>query len=127
MVVLFFYGNNIVGGDKTNIFSLWSIGKFLKEKENSCFNIHQLCSNYLSYYYGNSAFFSLFHIQMMKRLYLFFPIYIDSMNKIQWKSYLILLSLPIKECHFYYSLLLFCGDNLYELNRLIQSNLYLRI
>ena len=111
----------------TNIFSLWSIGKFMNEKEASCFNIQQLCSNYLSYYYGNSFYYSLFHIQMMRKLYQYFPIYMDVMNQIHWNSYLILLGLPSKECYFYYSLLLFCGDNISELNCLIQSGLYFRI
>ncbi|MBR3211369.1 MAG: hypothetical protein IKF71_05495 [Bacilli bacterium] len=110
-----------------SIFSLWLIGRFLKEKESSCGNIHQVCSNYLSYYYGNSFCYSLSQIRKMKQFYLYFPIFIECMNQIRWSSYLELLKLPSKECYFYYSLLLFCGDDLLELKRLIYSDLYMRI
>ena len=127
MVIFFLFGNNIVGGDYISILYLWNIGKFLIEKEKTCFNIHQVCSNFLSYYYGNSSFYSLFYIQMMKKLYCYFPIYMDPMNRIDWSSYLELLKLPYKECYFYYGILLFCGDDLGELKQLIHSNIYLRI
>ncbi len=71
--------------------------------------------------------FSLHHIIMMRKLYLYFPMYLDSMSKINWNSYLELLMLKKKECYFYYNLLLFCGDDSLELKKLIHSNLYCRI
>ena len=127
MVILFFYENNMIGGDIINISSLWNIGRFMDKKGCTCSNIHQVCSNFLSYYYGNSSYFSLFHIQMMKKLYDYFPIFLDKMNLIEWSSYIEILKLSQKECYFYYKLLLFCGDDLVELKKLIQSNLFLRV
>ena len=96
-------------------------------KKKSCLNIHSTCSNFLSYYYGNSNSFSLFHIQMMEKFYKYFPIYIDSMSHINWNSYLELLQLGREECYFYYSILVFCGDDLLEMRKLINSNIYSRI
>lgn len=95
--------------------------------ENKHSNGHFSCSSFLSYYFGNSFMFSLHHIIMMQRLYLYFPIYLESMNRINWASYLELLMLKRKECYFYYNLLLFCGDNSVELKNLIKSDLYCRI
>ena len=110
-----------------DVFSFWKIGKFIQGKKYSCFNIHITCSNYLSYYYGNSHRFSLFHIQMMEKLYSYFPIFSERMREIRWDSYLELLSLKPKECYFYYHILLFCGDDFDELKQLIRTNLYSRI
>ena len=110
-----------------DIFSIWKVGRFLSEKTFSCENIHRSCSNFLSYYYGNSSRFSLIHIVMMRRLYLYFPIFIPCMCQIQWNSYLELLKLNREECYFYYKILLFCGDDIQELKQLIYSNYYLRI
>ena len=127
MVILFSFLNNIVGGEFMDVFSLWKIGRFISEKKNSCGNIHKECSNFLSYYYGNSYRFSLLHIQLMERFYSYFPIFVDCMNNIQWNSYIPLLLLNQKECYFYYRILLFCGDDSHELFRLIHSDLYSRI
>ncbi len=110
-----------------NVLSLWNIGKFIRDNYYSCMNVHISCSKYLSYYYGNSYFYSLFYIRMMEKLYLYFPIYLDQMSLIKWDSYLELLKLNRKECYFYYHILLFCGDDLNELKKMIYSNLYLRI
>ena len=127
MVILFFYGNNINGVIIIDVYSLWNIGRFMIEKKDNCVNVHNLCSNFLSYYYGNSHTYSLFHIQMMEKFYSYFPIFLDSMKKICWKSYLELLKLNPKECYFYYGILLFCGDNYQEIKNLIDSCLYSRI
>lgn len=127
MVIIFFFLNNKIGGDTLNILSFWKVGKFVEEKMDSCFNPHEKCSNFLSYYYGNSNRYSLNHILMMKKLYSYFPIYINCMDEVCWDSYLELLKLNPEECYFYYRILLFCGDNSLELKRMIQSNLYFRI
>ncbi|MBP5679121.1 MAG: hypothetical protein J6X28_04765 [Bacilli bacterium] len=110
-----------------DIFSFWKVGKFLREKEGSCSNIQRACSCFLSYYYGNSYQFSLLHIHMMKKLYSYFPVFLDPMQYIHWNSYLELLKLDPEECYFYYHILLFCGDNYDELKNLIQNKIYLRI
>ena len=110
-----------------DIFSYWKIGQFVQNKKDVCRNIHLSCSSFLSYYYGNSFFFSLYYIRMMEKLYFYFPIFLDCMRKIHWNSYLQLLSLCKKECYFYYQILLFCGDDSFELEKLIQSKLYFRI
>ena len=127
MVILFSFWNNTLGGDFIDILSLWKIGKFLKDKEKSCFNVHKICSDYFSYYYGNSYQFSLVHIQMMEKLYYYFPIYCEKMKNIHWNSYLELLKLSKRECYFYYYILLFCGDDYFELKQLICNDLYSRI
>ena len=64
---------------------------------------------------------------MMRRFYLYFPIFLDVMKKIHWKSYLELIQLNRLECYFYYSISLFCGDDYLELKKLIDSKLYSRI
>ena len=120
MVILFFFENNNIGGDIIDVYSLWNVGRFMIEKKDNCNNVHNLCSNFLSYYYGNSHTYSLFHIQMMERLYSYFPIYC-------WNSYIELLKLNPKECYFYFGILLFCGDNYNEIKNLIDSNLFSRI
>ena len=127
MVILFFFENNNIGGDIIDVFSLWNVGRFMIEKRDNTYNVHSICSNFLSYYYGNSHTYSLFHIQMMERLYSYFPIFLDSMRKICWNSYIELLKLNKSECYFYYGILLFCGDNHKDIKDLIESNLYSRI
>ena len=99
----------------------------MKNHQNHHYQVCNTCSRFLSYYYGNSHQYSLFHIQMMKKFYSYFPIYLNQMNGIHWDSYLELLKLNPTECYFYYHILLFCGDDLMELKNLIQSNLFIRI
>jgi len=67
--------NNIIGGDiiyKINFF--WLIGKFVYDKRNYSDNIIEKCSNYLSYYFGDSYSFSYDNILFMRKFYLYFPI-----------------------------------------------------
>lgn len=105
----------------------WRVGRIIFNAKNSCSNIHLKCSDYLSYYYGDSISYSLDKINLMRKLYLYFPIYLNCMNKINWNSYLEMLKLKKDECYFYYSILLFCGDNSEELKNLIDSKIYQRI
>ena len=42
-----------------NINYYWKIGKFIFDKNNKCLNITIKCSEFLSYYYGNSNLFEL--------------------------------------------------------------------
>lgn len=111
----------------TDILYYWKIGRFMFNAKDSCINIHAKCSDYLSYYYGNSINYSLVNINLIRKLYLYFPIYLDCMDKINWDSYLEMLKLDKKRCYFYYNILLFCGDNSTELKKLINNNLYERI
>lgn len=112
---------------KSNILFYWKIGRFIYNNKDACQNSSSKCSNYLSYYFGDSYKYSLDKINLMKRLYLYFPMYLDCMNNINWNSYLELLKLSKKECYFYYNISLFCGDDYDELKNLIQSNVYSRI
>lgn len=105
----------------------WRVGKILFDGKDSCRNIHIKCSDYLSYYYGDSINYSLNNINLMSKLYLYFPIYLNCMNKIRWRSYLEMLKLGRYECYFYYNLLLFCGDDYDELKNLIDNRIYDRI
>lgn len=129
LIVIFL--NNKVGGDFINKYKLnffWKVGKFTVEKRFLCENIVKRCSSYLAYYFGNSSMFSYENIIFMKKFYLYFPIFIDVMNDLDWNSYIELLSLNDKKmCYFYYNLSLFCKFNYDDLKRVIDNEIYFRI
>ena len=109
------------------IYYFWKIGKFLFDKKSKCLNIVEKTSCFLSYYYGDSNIFSLENINMMKKFYLYFPIYNKYIEKIDWLHYIKILKLSKKECYFYYKLVLFCNCDISELEILINNNVFLRI
>ena len=103
----------------------WSICKFSYEKNKYFDNVLEKLSVYFSYYYGASSIFSLENIRLMRRFYCFFPMYIDSMNKLNWEHYKILVNIFDKnERMFYYQLAIFCKCNDYELNELVKNSYY---
>ncbi len=110
-----------------NINYYWKIGKFIFDKNNKCLNITIKCSEFLSYYYGNSSLFSLKNMKYIKKIYLYFPIYDYHMEYIDWNCYKVLLNLNKCECYFYYYIVLFCNSNLFELTDMINNQIYFRI
>lgn len=105
----------------------WKIGKFLFDKNNMCLNITEKISGFLSYYYGNSSTFSIENINLMKKFYLYFPIYSKYIERINWDCYRRLLILSKKECYFYYKIVLFCNSDKSDLESMIENSIFLRI
>lgn len=132
MDLFLIFTNNKVGGDiismKNQLFFFWRIGKFLVEKKYSCNNIVLKSSNFLSYYYGSSTMFSYENVIFMRKFYLYFPIFLESMNQLEWDSYLELMKLKNRNmCYFYYRVALFCGFCCRDLKCVIDSNIFCRI
>jgi len=126
------FTNNKVGGDiifiRNQLLFFWKVGKFLVEKRYCCNNVVLKSSNFLSYYFGNSKVFSYENVIFMRKFYLYFPIFLDSMYQLDWDSYLILMKLKNRNmCYFYYQLALFCDFCYYDLKCAIDSNIFYRI
>lgn len=69
--------------------------------------------------------FSLNNVYYMKRLYLCFPIFYDSLNKLSFEHYKLLVVInDIKKRYFYFRLALFCRMSVYQLQNLIENNIY---
>lgn len=109
------------------ILFLWKIGRFINFYDKKTDNIVMMVSNYLSYYYGNSYKFSLSNVNLMKKLYMYFPIYTTFIEKLDWNLLKKILILNKKECYFYFRIVLLCHSKPYELERLINTNIYFRI
>ena len=119
-----------MGGDllNTDIFYYWKIGKLLYTLENSSFNIHEKFSNYFSYYYGRSSFYTRENMYLMKRFYLNFPIFYDALNSLSWNQYRLLFQIKDKqEMYFYFRLSLYFHSDLIETSLFIHNNYFLRI
>lgn len=110
------------------LYFFWKVGKFINEKDFLCENIVFKCSSFLSYYFGNSTVFSMENIIFMRKFYLYFPIYIDKMNNLEWDSYLMLMKIKNRNiCYFYYNLSMFCNFDSCQLKNIISSDIYSRI
>ncbi len=131
LYLFLFLSNNKIGGDfinKRQLNFFWKVGKFTVEKKYMCENITKKCSSYLAYYFGNSSMFSYENIIFMKKFYLYFPIFIDNMNDLDWDSYRELLKLNNKKvCYFYFYLSLFCNFKYTDLRSVIENKIYYRI
>lgn len=121
--------NNIIGGDiiyKINFF--WLIGKFVYDKRNYSDNIIEKCSNYLSYYFGDSYSFSYNNILHMRKFYLFFPVYLNKFENISWDYYVDLLKLNNQDiAKFYLKICLFCDMDYSNFKKMINDNIYFSI
>ena len=108
LYLFLFLSNNKIGGDfinKRQLNFFWKVGKFTVEKKYMCENII-----------------------FMKKFYLYFPIFIDNMNDLDWDSYRELLKLNNKKvCYFYYYLSLFCNFKYTDLRSVIENKIYYRI
>jgi len=64
----------------------------------------------------------------MRKFYLYFPIFIEKMNDLDWESYLLLMKIKNKNiCYFYYNLSMFCNFNSLQLKNIIDSDIFFRI
>lgn len=64
----------------------------------------------------------------MRKFYLYFPIFLDKMQELEWKVYVELMKINNKNiCYFYYNLLMFSNCEYNDLKNLISSNIYYRI
>lgn len=107
---------------------IWKIGKIVYDSKDKYENVVEKVSNYFSYYYGNSSFFTRCNVNLMKRFYLEFPIYYKDLEKISWDQYMLILSLNDKrERYFYFYLSLFFKSDLLETAEFINNNYYFRI
>ena len=97
------------------------------DNKKSCSNIIEKSSSFLSYYYGNSNLFSLDNMHIIRKLYLYFPIFNNYLETLNWDYYKVLLKLDKKECYFYYYIVLFCNSDLTDLYEMIENDYYLRI
>jgi hypothetical protein len=129
-----FFSNNIIGGVIINnsinnqLFLFWNIGKFVYEKQKLYDNVIAKVSDFLSYYFGTSKFFTRQDIRYMKLFYLNFPIYYKDLEKIQWNQYKILLNVSDKEeRYFYFRISILFNNNYSETLNLINNNLFLRV
>ena len=120
--------NNNGGGFIYPINFLWQIGKNVYEKKDSCLNVIEKYSIYLSYFYGNSYFFTRENIHFMKKFYLSFPIYYDKLNDISWNQYRLLLFVNNKEeRYFYFYLILLFKSDYLETLEFVNNNYFYRI
>ena len=120
--------NNGGGFIKYPIYYLWQIGKHVYENRNNYNNSVEKYSSFLSYYSGNSYFFSRENIHIMRRLYLSFPIYYDKLNNISWDQYKLLLNIKDKkERFFYFYLTLLFKSDYNETLEFVNNDYFLRI
>ena len=113
---------------KINLYYLWKIGKSIYYKKNKCENVLERYSTYLSYYFGNSSFFTRDNVYFMEKFYLNFPIYYSKLDNISWEQYILLLKINNrKERFFYFYLSLFFNSDITETKDFINNNYYFRI
>lgn len=106
----------------------WNIGKEVFETQKYFDNATDKYSNYFQYKFGMSECFSRENVNLMKKLYLYFPIFNDNLLKLEWGHYLVLLKISDRKRRmFYYNLTLFCCGTIGELNNIINNCLYERI
>lgn len=111
-----------------SIYTFWNIGRLVWNKRNRYNNSIERFSLLCSYYYGNSFLFNREDIRLMRRLYLDFPIYYKTMNKITWNQYKEILTLNDKgERFFYYYLSVFFDSDINETKDFILNDYYSRI
>ena len=110
------------------ILLFWNIGKRVYEYQDTCHNIVERCSNFCSYYYGNSIQFSRENIHLMKRFYMNYPIYTSYLENFSWEQYQLFLKIKDKkERQFYYYLSHFFHSTYEETLSFIHNHYYERI
>ena len=111
-----------------SIYRIWNIGRLVWNKRESYDNPIEKISLICSYFYGNSFLFNREDIRLMRKFYLDFPIYYESMNKITWNQYREILALDDrKERYFYFYLSIFFSSDLLETKEFILNDYYSRI
>lgn len=110
---------------KSRLFLFWNIGKSVYMKQKYYENVYEKYSDFYSYFYGITNYFTRENIRYMKKFYCMFPMYYDSLNKLSWDHYKTLLTINSKsELFFYYRICLFCNSSLDELIYLVSNNFY---
>ena len=113
---------------KNRLYLFWKIGKIACEKQKYYDNVVEKLSDYYSYYFGDSNYFTRESIHMMKKFYINFPIYYKELNNISWNQYRLLLSLSNKnEMYFYFRISLLFFSDYQETLDFINNNYYVRI
>lgn len=106
----------------------WKIGKDVYEKQDQYDNIIKKYSDYYTYLFGNSFLFTRENIHFMKRFYLNFPIFYNSLEKISWEQYKLLLRIDnYDERFFYFRLSLLFNSDYNETYDFIYNQYYFRI
>lgn len=106
----------------------WKIGKNVYENKYHYDNIIEKYSNYYTYLFGNSFLFTRENIHLMKRFYMNFPIFYDSLEKISWDQYKLLLMIGNRrERLFYFHLSLLFNSDYSETFDFIYNQYYFRI
>lgn len=106
----------------------WKIGKIVFEQQNVVENATDKYSVYFQYRYGMTECFSRKNINLMKRLYVYFPILTEQLLSLNWEYYLELLKFnSCSKRMFYYQIALFSGCSIQELRYLIDHSFYERI
>lgn len=131
---MFYFANNIVGDDylnyyyrKNRLFLYWHVGKFVFEYQKKYPNTYGKLSSFLQYYFGMTNLFSLKKIIEMERFYIYFPIYNNNLEKLDWDYYLELIK--IKNCclrMIYYKIAIFseCDFDTFK-SLLLEKNFFL--
>ncbi len=134
MIIVLIFANNkievkiIYTMNNNPLILFWNIGKIVFEQQNRVDNPNKKYSAYFQYKYGLTECFSRENIHLMKKLYLFFPIFTDNFLALDWEHYLELLRINDKnKLMFYYRVALFCKCTTLELHHLINSFSYERI
>lgn len=110
---------------ENNLYLFWKIGKYIFDKSGNCDNSLFKCSRLCSYHFGASDVFSLENMRLMKRFYIFFPMFIDRMYELEWKHYKELVKIfENNERMFYYQVALFSKCDDMTLRNLINSRAY---
>lgn len=114
--------------DGNSISLFWKIGKKIYEDKEKYDNVVLKYADYLSYYYGNSHFYTRENIRFMKLFYLSFPIFNIKLEKISWEQYKLLLKIDNeRERYFYFYLSLLFNSDFEETKSFIKNNYYKRI
>lgn len=106
----------------------WNIGKRVFDEQDYVDNAIDKYSTFFQYRYGMTECFSRENINFMKKLYLCFPIFTETLLKLEWGHYLELLKINDKKRRmFYYQLSLFFNWSIFELSYSINNYFYERI
>lgn len=85
-------------------------------------------SDLCSYKYGSSRTFSMNNVKYMEKFYKSFPIYYDSLSKLTFEHYKLLVDVnDLESRYFYYRVALFCRSSVEELRYIISNNMILKI
>ncbi len=113
---------------KNRLFMFWNIGKKVFESQNKYNNAAQKWSSYCQYRFGMSSAFSRENINLMRKFYLYFPIFTENIFLLEWDYYRELVKIrDVEERMFYYKTAIFCHLSFKEMEELIRQEMFFRI